>query len=829
MQRTDLSQPIWHQVLNTGCELTVVSVEHTQQCAVALSFAAGSHNEPVKYLGMAHFLEHLVFRGSKNYELNDSLMAFIQRSGGQVNAQTQAQQTVFHFQVQSPLFIQALERLVDMLVAPRLTAEMLRTEREVLDEEFALYCRAPQILMDAAIAPFLLDEHPLQRFYAGNRHTLSIEDEGFAKTLADFHQCSYLHSPLKVVLALPRAWSSWQESVLTALHPLTQMPRTKQTASLPDLRVPKQALAQLSVPVSEDYLLLHIPINQAGQGLAELAQKTQHALALRMPQTFFSKAQQQGWCSAISVRASYTAQEQGVLTLQLTSSQAQHEQLFSALSQWLQQWRTQLHTEQQQSYEQQAQANRWLLTEPLHKAQQILACGGLAQEGVSAQCLAAMDAVLAALESRAVVQVYVGGQDVAGVYEKGLPLRVERRECDRHAAEVTVIVPQFIFPSDIANNHSSGNAYLNNPSSIHALVGHLSQYQPASISQDLAVCYWGWAVSDPQAIAQRLPRRLTAVSEMLNYNAVHWHRECTTDAVFIRLTGPAAYLPVALNQILSVLEAPFSAEPVAPSAHFALRRLLQRLPQALAGALLVVAPEQEAEITLASVPQSALWLGAVQYAALLEARYVQRLQPLSYTADTPKAAVGWQQVHDSGSDDALLVVHIPLPATEIQHKDRLRSLNRVFAQHLQTALQRSLRDEQALCYAVFVLPYAEGEYEGLACALQSSKVSAALLLSKLRQCLASFYTQLPEHLQALLGDVAIQTAQLQQETLELERSSAMLFRHWREQRLTSGMQAEIRAQEGVSSELIERYCHVLQEHRHWLILSNQAADAFVLS
>lgn len=823
MPHTDLSQPLCHQVLGRGCELTVVSAAHAQQCAVALSFAAGSHHEPPQYLGMAHFLEHLVFRGSQNYALDDGLMAFIQRNGGHVNAQTQAQQTVFHFQVQSPLFMQALERLVDMLVAPRLTAQMLRTEREVIHEEFALYCRAPQVLMDAAIAPCLVGKHPLQRFYAGHRQTLPVEDTGFAPALADFHQRAYLRSPLKIVLVLPSAWSSWQASVLATLQPLTHRVRDFSAPPVPDLRVPEHAALQLSMPVPDECLVVHIPINQAGQGLAELAQKTQHALALNMPQTFLAYAQQQGWCTDVSARASYTAQAQGVLTVQLTSLQTQHAQLFSALSQWLQQWRLKLGTEQQQAYEQQAQAHRWLLAEPLHKAQQVLAAGGLQHKGVSAECFAALDAVLAALDSGAVVQVHTGAADVDSVYDQGLPMRVQRLKCKTPmtAAEQ---MPQFMFPSDIANSQVSDDVH--HSSATHAAAEQFSQYQPASIAQDLAVCYWGWTVPDPQTVAQRLPSRLADLSELLSYNAVQWHTECTADTVFMRLTGPAAYVPVALKQILNLLETPFVAAPVAPSAQFALRRLLQRVPQALSGALAV--PEQETEIALATAPQSALWLGAAEYAVLLEARYLKRLQPLSHAADTSPTVTGWQQVHDNSTEDALLVVHIPLPAEDIQHKDQQRLLNRVFAQHLQTAVQRTLRDEQALCYAVFVLPYAEGEHEGLTCAVQSSKVSAAQLLSELRQCLAEFQARLPEHLQALQADIRVQTAQLQQHSLGMERSSAMLFRHWREQRLTSGVQAEVQAQEYVSAELIERYCQALQVHSRWLLLSNQSADASAL-
>ena len=202
---------------------------------------------------------------------------------------------------------------------------------------------------------------------------------------------------------------------------------------------------------------------------------------------------------------------------------------------------------------------------------------------------------------------------------------------------------------------------------------------------------------------------------------MRWQVETVPGYVFLCITGPAEYLPCAINQILNALEQPLAAAPFVATGHFALRRLLQHIPQVLAddGA------QQTAMLYLANQPQAALWLGGSDPLSQIEPRYLQRLEDFTPKAHAQASPSGWRCVSDSGTDDALLVVHIPLPAGTATSKDQMRLISRVFAQHWQAVLQRYLREQRGLCYAVGVLRYAQGEHEGSSCAVQSSKVSAA--------------------------------------------------------------------------------------------------------
>ena len=803
--------------LANGCQLQVLEAVDAQQCALALSLAAGSHDEPAAHLGMAHFLEHLVFRGSCNYPLDNGLMAFMQRSGGHVNAKTQARETLFHFQTKPSLFVDALKRLVDMLVSPRLEDEMLITEREVLNEEFHLYCRAPQILMDAALGFCLLGEHSLQRFYAGNRQTLSIENTDFAASLRAFHQRAYLRSKLKIVLVIPDGWGKWQDQVLAVLQPLICQPRHEQSQTLPRLAVPADCEIKLELPIAEPFFVLHIPINSCAEGLQELAEKMQHALVLRFAQSFLDYAQKQRWCSAIAVRAPYVAQGQGVLTLEFKRLSAELDGILPAFRQWLEQWREQLRSPEQQAYELQAQLRRWSRADSLRKAQQILT-GCWPLQGVTAECLAALDRVIEAVHSDAFVQVHAGPEQVFGVYDAGLPLNVEREGQGRR---------------DIINPATGGSAPfvvgLTVPTAnmcelrtaLCSTEYALAQYHPLGFPKDIAVCYWGWSVHDPKGTEQSLQARLTSLVEQFSYHAVHWQVEVLPGHVFLRITGPADYLAVAISQILTELEQPLVDVPFVASSPFALRRLLQRLPGLLVN---TDNPSATTEIALPSQPQAALWLGDANSAMQLSPFYLKRLKNLSVVKDAQLLATGWHQVSACATDDSLLIVHIPLPAIGMLEQDRMRVINKVFAQHFQSVLQRRLRDELGLCYAVFVMPHVQVEREGLVCAVQSSKVEAHLLLKEISQCLMTFLQGQRECLPATHADILLQISQLEQGAQHVEHLSHRLFRRWSEQRLEKDAKEEDTTAQLLTFADIEKYYDAIQDEKSWFILSNQHAS-----
>ena len=105
--------------LANGLSVVLCHELRLKRCAASLRVAAGSHDVPQAWPGLAHFLEHLFFLGTERFAKEQNLMTFVQRHGGQINASTRERTTDFFFELPPAVFADGLERLCDMLAHPR--------------------------------------------------------------------------------------------------------------------------------------------------------------------------------------------------------------------------------------------------------------------------------------------------------------------------------------------------------------------------------------------------------------------------------------------------------------------------------------------------------------------------------------------------------------------------------------------------------------------------------------------------------------------------------------------------------------------------------------
>ena len=91
-------------------KVLLISDQKSELGGVSIDVGVGSWNEPANLHGLAHFLEHMVFMGSKKYPNVNEFNDFISQNGGTYNAQTGSQNTNFFFTVSSS----ALENATDI-------------------------------------------------------------------------------------------------------------------------------------------------------------------------------------------------------------------------------------------------------------------------------------------------------------------------------------------------------------------------------------------------------------------------------------------------------------------------------------------------------------------------------------------------------------------------------------------------------------------------------------------------------------------------------------------------------------------------------------------
>lgn len=193
-----------HLTLANGLRVSLRHAPRLKRCAAALRVAAGSHDVPLAWPGLAHFLEHLLFLGTERFPAGEGLMAYVQCHGGQVNASTRERTTDFFFELPVSTFANGLERLADMLARPRLDLEDQLREREVLHAEYVAWSQDAKAQQQVALLEGLAADHPLRGFHAGNRDSLPVEHEEFQKALREFHGHFYQSGQMTLSLAGPQ-------------------------------------------------------------------------------------------------------------------------------------------------------------------------------------------------------------------------------------------------------------------------------------------------------------------------------------------------------------------------------------------------------------------------------------------------------------------------------------------------------------------------------------------------------------------------------------------------------------------------------------------------
>jgi len=193
------------ETLANGLRVTLRHAPGLKRSAAALRVAAGSHDVPLAWPGLAHFLEHLLFLGTEHFPAGQGLMAYVQSHGGQVNASTRERTTDFFFELPPASFSGGLERLSDMLTRPRLNTEEQLREREVLQAEFIAWSQDAAAQQKEALFEGLSAAHPLRGFHAGNRDSLPVERAEFQQALKDFHHRFYRTGQMILSLAGPQS------------------------------------------------------------------------------------------------------------------------------------------------------------------------------------------------------------------------------------------------------------------------------------------------------------------------------------------------------------------------------------------------------------------------------------------------------------------------------------------------------------------------------------------------------------------------------------------------------------------------------------------------
>ena len=131
-----MAEPL-RTVTPSGTEILVEPLPHVRSCAVGFWVRRGSRHEGPAEEGLAHFLEHTVFKGTEAYPTPDELAAATDRLGGHVDAFTGKEVACFYGKVLADQLPELVHLLGELVTAPRFDGDELTRERGVILEEIA--------------------------------------------------------------------------------------------------------------------------------------------------------------------------------------------------------------------------------------------------------------------------------------------------------------------------------------------------------------------------------------------------------------------------------------------------------------------------------------------------------------------------------------------------------------------------------------------------------------------------------------------------------------------------------------------------------------------
>src|SRR5208282_3927790 len=154
-------------------KIRIVTQEYKDRdsASIGVWVAAGGRFECRDNKGVAHFLEHIAFKGSAKYSC-DEIKQLIEGVGGNINAFTSEEETCYYAKVPAKHLKLTFDVLADICFFPKITPKDLEKERTVILEEIKMYHDLPQYYVGELLEGLLWPQHPLGQSLSGTSKTV---------------------------------------------------------------------------------------------------------------------------------------------------------------------------------------------------------------------------------------------------------------------------------------------------------------------------------------------------------------------------------------------------------------------------------------------------------------------------------------------------------------------------------------------------------------------------------------------------------------------------------------------------------------------------------
>jgi insulysin len=309
--------------LDNGLRVLLCSDPTISEAGAAMDVHVGACSDPVAVPGLAHFNEHMLFLGTKEYPQEGSFESFLSNNGGSSNAFTDSEDTVYYFSIQAESdskYSEALKRFGSFFTSPLFTEGATGRELNAIESENAKNLQSDSFRLYQIEKSRQNPQHPHSKFFTGNKQTL-LEDTKKAglnlrNQLIEFYGKYYSANQMTLAVVGPQSTDELTRMVKDAFSNIPNKnvppPEVEWKGIIPPYNgnsvtpnfgyavkvVPVQDLRQVSLTWP---LVYRDDQDRTDSLLAKQGTYIAHLIGHEGPDSLLSYLKRQGWVNSVTV------------------------------------------------------------------------------------------------------------------------------------------------------------------------------------------------------------------------------------------------------------------------------------------------------------------------------------------------------------------------------------------------------------------------------------------------------------------------------------------------------------------------------------------------
>ncbi len=189
-----------HGKLNNGINYVVIKDSDATVANVGIGIKVGSMSDPIDNMGMAHFLEHMLFLGSKKHKEESYFDTMVKQYGGSSNAYTASFETVYHFDVLAEHLDEILDIFSRFFIDPLFDINSVSREINAINSEHMKNINNEFWIIRQLIRDISDNDNVMHRFTTGSHETFSKDYKILRDKMVDFYNKYYNSDNLYIVV-----------------------------------------------------------------------------------------------------------------------------------------------------------------------------------------------------------------------------------------------------------------------------------------------------------------------------------------------------------------------------------------------------------------------------------------------------------------------------------------------------------------------------------------------------------------------------------------------------------------------------------------------------